>query len=339
MSTGTGVFSRRGLLGCAVAAGAAAALPGCARDTAAPQGARLLTATDVHVQNYPTVAAVRWLGEQLQQRSGGALAIKLYPAAQLGRESEAIDMARFGAIDMTRVYSGALNNAFPLTQALCLPYVFDSVAHMRRAMDEGVGAAVLRGFERRGLVGLAIYDSGARCFYNTRRPVVAPSDLAGLKIRVPVSDIFIRMLRQFGANPTPLALGEVFPGLETRMIDGAENNIRSFHSSRHFESARYWSRSDHSYAPDVLLISRASFDALSPRERGLLVELARASVPVMRSLWDESENAARTAVREAGVRFNDVDQAAFREAAAPLLAAYRRDPQIDTLYRRIRDLA
>ena len=94
---------------------------------AAAGRARMLTATDVHVKDYPTVAAVRWIGEQLERETGGRLRLRLYHSGQLGRESEAIDMARFGAIDITRVYSGALNNAFPLTQVLSLPYVFDSV--------------------------------------------------------------------------------------------------------------------------------------------------------------------------------------------------------------------
>jgi tripartite ATP-independent transporter DctP family solute receptor len=329
--------TRRRILGATLGAGLAATLSGCGRDSSTAP--RWLTATDVHVSDYPTVAAVRWIGEQLEKETGGALALRLYHSGQLGRESEAIDMARFGAIDITRVYSGALNNAFPLTQALCLPYVFDSVAHMRRAMDGGVADAVLRDFASRELVGLAVYDSGARSFYNTRRPLVEPRDLHGLKIRVPVSDIFIALLRLFGANATPLALGEVFPGMETHMIDGAENNIRSFHSSRHFEAAHYWSESAHSYAPDVLLVSRSTFDSLTPRERTLLVDLARESVKVMRTMWDDSEATARRAVRDAGVQFNEVDTAAFRAASEPLLAQYRRNPAIDTLYRRIRELA
>ena len=248
-------------------------------------------------------------------------------------------MARFGAIDITRVYAGALNNAFPLTQALCLPYVFESVAHQRHALDGEVGAKVLAGFGARGLVGLAIYDSGPRCFYNARHPIVEPRDLHGLKIRVPVSDIFIRMLRLFGANPTPLALGEVFSGMETHMIDGAENNIRSFQSSRHFEAARYWSNSAHAYAPDVLLMSKRSFDALAPGDRALVLELARESVAVMRAKWDQSEAVARRTVLASGVRFNDCDIPAFRRAAQPLLDVYHRDPAIEDLTRRIRALA
>lgn len=302
-------------------------------------GARVLTATDVHVKDYPTVQAVQWIGEQLERETGGRLRIRMYHAGQLGRESEAIDMARFGAIDITRVYTGALNNAFPLTRALCLPYVFESVDHLRHALDGDVGAQVLRGFEARGLVGLAIYDSGPRCFYNIKHPIHEPADLHGLKIRVPVSDIFIRMLRLFGANPTPLPLGEVFSGMETHMIDGAENNIRAFQSSRHFEAARYWSQSNHSYAPDVLLLSRRSYDALAPRDRDLLVELSRESVQVMRRLWAEQEEAALRTVLDSGVKFNDVDIPAFRAAAQPLLDEYHRDPAIDALLRRIRELA
>ena len=334
------MITRRNFLAGGAAALATPMLAACSRGPGGSvDGGALLTATDVHVADYPTVTAVKWIGETLQRETNGRLRLRQYHSGQLGRESEAIDMARFGAIDITRVYAGALNNAFPLTQALCLPYVFKSVAHQRAALDDGVAEAVLRGFESRDLVGLAIYDSGARCFYNTKHAIRAPADLHGLKIRVPVSDIFIRMLRLFGANPTPLSLGEVFSGLETRMIDGAENNIRSFHSSRHFEAARYWSQTNHSYAPDVLLVSQRTLDSLQRRDRDLLIDTARQSVGVMRTLWDASEAEARGAVFAAGVERNDADLSAFARASQPLLSEYRRDPAIDTLYRRIRDLA
>lgn len=300
---------------------------------------RVLTASDVHVKDYPTVEAVRWIGESLERETGGRLRLRQYHSGQLGRESEAIDMARYGVIDMTRVYSGALNNAFPLTRALCLPYVFDSVAHMRRALDGGVADMVLQGFAARGLVGLAIYDSGARCFYNTRHPIVEPAQLQGLKMRVVSSDIFIELLRVMGANPTPMSLGDTFSGMETHMIDGAENNMRSFHSSRHFEAAKYWSQSEHSYAPDVLLISARTFEALSPADQRLLRDLARASVSVMREKWDQSEGKARQAVIDAGVMTNEVDIEPFRRVTAPLREHYAGEPGIEPIHRRIRQFA
>ena len=338
----SGLSRRRLLLG----AGAACALPLVAAGRAlasavdaAADGQRILTATDVHVSDYPTVEAVRWIGQTLERETDGRLKIRLYHSGQLGREAEAIDMARYGVIDITRVFSGALNNAFPLTQALCLPYVFDSVEHLRAVLDGDVGESVLRSFETRDLVGLAIYDSGARCFYNTKHPIVAPKDLHGMKMRVAASDIFINLVRLLGANPTPMSLGETFSAMETHMIDGAENNMRSFHSSRHFEAARYWSETRHSYAPDVLVMSRASFLSLTPADRELLVRTARESVPVMRAKWDESEATARAAVLAAGVQINDADLAAFRHAAEPLLADYRERPGVGDLYRQIRELA
>lgn len=318
---------------------AAACTAGALPSLRAASGARILTATDVHVKDYPTVAAVQWIGEQLEHETGGRLRLRMYHSGQLGRESEAIDMARFGAIDITRVYSGALNNAFPLTQVLSLPYVFDSVPHLRQALDGKVGQTVLQGFAARDLVGLAIYDSGARCFYNVRRPIHTPADMHGLKFRVPASDIFMRMVRLFGGNPTPLAYGEVFSALQTHLIDGAENNLRSFHSSRQFEAARYWSQTEHSYAPDVLLMSRRSLDSLQPGDRSLLMDVSRASVAVMRKRWDESEAASRKELLSAGVQMNDCDLAAFRTAVEPLLADYHRNPEIEALYRQIRSLA
>jgi len=331
------VTSRRHFLAGLGAACASAALAPPA--FAALAGERLLTATDVHVKGYPTVAAVEWIGETMARETEGRVRLRLYHSGQLGRESDAIDMARFGAIDITRVYSGALNNAFPLTQALCLPYVFDSVPHLRRALDGEIGAEVLRGFETRDLVGLAIYDSGARCFYNTQRPLNVPADLRGLKLRVPPSDIFIQLLRSLGANPTPLAFGAVYSALETRLIDGAENNIRSFHSSRHFEAAGYWSQTEHSYAPDVLLVSRRSFESLRPDDRERLLDAARRSVAIMRTAWDASEDAAREAVIAHGVSINQADMPAFQEAAEPLLRQYLQQPALASLHRRIRDLA
>ena len=168
---------------------------------------------------------------------------------------------------------------------------------------------------------------------------MVPQDLHGLKMRVAASDIFINLVRLLGANPTPMSLGETFSAMETHMIDGAENNMRSFHSSRHFEAARYWSETRHSYAPDVLVMSRASFLSLSPADRELLVRTARESVPVMRAKWDESEATARAAVLAAGVQINDADLAAFRHAAEPLLADYRERPGVGDLYRQIRELA
>jgi tripartite ATP-independent transporter DctP family solute receptor len=299
----------------------------------------LMTAADVHVDGYPTVQAVRWMSERIAAQTDGRLRIRVYHAGQLGRESDTVDLTRFGALDITRVNFASLNNAFPATRVFALPYVFESVEHMRRAADGKPGATVLQQFARRELVGLAIYDAGSRSFYNVRRPVHEPHDLHGLKIRVPPSDIFIATITAFGGNPTPLPFGEVYSAMQTHLIEGAENNWRSFFTSRQFEVARYWSQSDHSYAPEALLLSRRTYDALSRRDREIVVEAARASVPYMRTLWDKMEAESRDLVLAAGVKANDVDLPAFRTAAAPIHERYLADGSLRELFDGIRGLA
>jgi tripartite ATP-independent transporter DctP family solute receptor len=295
-----------------------------------------LTAADVHVDGYPTVEAVRWMSREIERETDGRLRIRVYHAGQLGRENDTVDLARFGAIDITRVNFAALNNAFPITQIFSLPYVFNSTEHMRRTVDGAPGQQVLKGFERRGLVGLALYDSGARCFYNTHRPIHEPHDLHGLKIRVPPSDMFIGMIKTLGANPTSLSFGEVFSTLQTRLIDGAENNWRSFHTSRQFEVARYWAATEHSYSPEALLISRRRFESLSPREQELFRTVAQRSVPYMRALWDKAEAESREAVIKAGVKASEVNRPAFQRAAEPLVAKYLENQGLRQLYDEIR---
>lgn len=299
----------------------------------------LLTAADVHVDGYPTVQAVRWMSERIAARTHGRLRIRVYHAGQLGREGDTVDLARFGALDITRVNFAPLNNAFPSTRVFSLPYVFESVEHMRRAADGKPGAAVLQEFARRELVGLAIYDAGSRSFYNVRRPIREPHDLHGLKVRVPPSDVFIATIAALGGNPTPLPFGEVYSAMQTHLIEGAENNWRTFHTSRQFEVAHYWSQSDHSYSPEALLMSRRTYAALSSQDREIVVEAARESVPYMRTLWDKMEAESRAFVLAAGVTANDVDLPAFRKVSAAIHERYLVDRSLREIFDGIRGLA
>jgi tripartite ATP-independent transporter DctP family solute receptor len=325
-------LTRRAFLG----GGALLCLGAVAR---AQDSTQILTATDVHVSDYPTVQALRWIGDTLAGETGGRIRLRIYHSGQLGREGDAINMVRFGALDITRVNMAVLNNPFPPTQILSLPYVFKDESHMRRALDGAPGREIASDFERRDLVCLGYYDSGTRNLYNTRRAISAPRDLRGLKIRVPPSDIFMQLLRSFDANATPLPYGEVFSALQTHLIDGAENNWQTFHTTRQFEVAKFIARTGHSYSPEALLMSRRTLDGLSKADRGLLLDIAQRSVPYMRSLWDKAEAASRDYVLGKGVRESDVDLDAFRAAAAPLLAAYRRDERLNALYIRIQELA
>ncbi|WP_439476863.1 TRAP transporter substrate-binding protein [Brevundimonas sp.] len=305
----------------------------------ATNGQTVFSAVDVHPSDFPTVTAVKWMGEELGRLTAGRLGIRQFPSGQLGNEDDSIGLARFQAVDMCRVAVAALNNAFPETRLLALPYVFRSVPHVRAVVDGEIGTELLNVFEGRGLIGLAYYDAAPRCFYNVRRPVTEPGEMRGLKMRAPQSDIFLDSIRAMGANPTPLTFGAVFSSLQTHLIDGAENNWPAYQSSRQFEVAPFWSQTEHSFSPDALLMSKASFDALTPADRELVRDVARRSVQVMRIDWDKREADARTAVIAAGVQVAEVDKAAFAATVRPVLDKYLAEPRLRALHERIAAVA
>jgi len=324
------MISRRALLGsgAVAAAGAGVAL-------ASTHAGATITAVDVHPRDYPTVEAVHWMGEEIARETNGRIAFRQYPSGQLGTETDTVNLARFHVLDIARVYLGAVNNMFPATQPLALPYIFRDEGHMRRVCDGDIGHDILQAFERRGLIGLAFYDSGFRSMYNARHPIHTPGDMRDLKVRVPRADIFIRTLEAMGANPTPIPFGEVFTGLQTHLIDAAENNWATFQSTRQYEVARYWSQTDHCGAPEALLMSKARYDALAPADRDLIRAKARESVPIMRALWDQKQATARQTVLDAGVHYNQADIEAFRRAVEPMKRRYMADDAIATTVRRI----
>ena len=297
----------------AVVAGAAAlGLAGCGR------GRSTLFGTDTHPADYPTVRAFRHFGDLVEQRSGGRLRVKLFPGGQLGAERDTLEITSFGGLDFNRVNLAPLNSIEPLTTVFSLPFLFESEEHLRRALDGAPGEAVLASLAPHDMIGLCFYDSGARSFYNVKRPILTPGDMRGLKIRVQNSDLYVAMIRALGADATPMDLGEVYQGLVQGVVDGAENNWPSYQSGRHYEVAPFFSLTRHVMAPEVLLMSKRSWDDLSPSDQAMVKDSARESVPYMRRLWDARVEAAKTALVADGVKVNAVDPAPFRERMLPV---------------------
>lgn len=314
--------SRRGFLAGGAALAASLSLGGCAGNSRS-----VLFGTDTHPADYPTVRAFRHFGDLIEQRSGGRLVLKLFPGGQLGAERDTLEITSFGGLDFNRVNLAPLNSIEPLTTIPSLPFLFESVEHMRRALDGPPGRQVLASLERHGLIGLAFYDSGARSFYNTKRAITRPEDMHGLKIRVQNSDLFVSMVRALGADATPMDLGEVYQGLVQGVVDGAENNWPSYQSGRHYEAAPFYSLTEHVMAPEVLLMSKTSWDDLDDADRRIVAQSASDSVPFMRRLWDARVSEAEAALTAAGVRVNEVGPEPFRARMRPVWEAYVKTPE------------
>lgn len=302
-------LSRRHVL----AGGAALGLVGCGE-----RQRQTLFGTDTHPSDYPTVRAFRHFGDLLEQRTGGRLKLNLFPGGQLGAERDTLEITSFGGLDFNRVNLAPLNSIEPLTLIPSLPFLFDDEAHLRRAMDGEPGRRILDSLTPHGLIGLCFYDSGARSFYNTKRPIQRPEDMRGLKVRVQNSDLFVGMIRSLGADATPMDLGEVYQGLVQGVVDGAENNWPSYESGRHYEVARYYSLTNHVLSPEVLLMSKTRWDKLTAQEQAIVRSSAQDSVPFMRKLWDARVAEAKATVTASGVKVNEVDPEPFRAAMRPV---------------------
>ncbi len=315
----------------------AGALLALAAPLASPQDAIRLRAADVQEAGYPTVRGMEAMAERLYRETAGRIRMKIYPGAQLGDERDMLEMAIFGGIDISRTSIAPLNSIAPETSVYSLPFLFRSTEHMRRVLDGPIGDEVLAALEPHGLIGLAYYDAGARSMYNRLRPIHSPADIRGMKVRVMNSEVFVDMISTLGGNATPMGFGQVYESLALGTVEAAENNWPSYESSRHFEVAPYYSVIQHVMVPEVLLMSRYRWRKLSPEDRALLRRAARASVPVMRELWDARVKSSRNAMVAAGVEVVDnIDKQPFMDAMRPLYDQYLKDPALKDLVESIR---
>jgi tripartite ATP-independent transporter DctP family solute receptor len=295
-----------------------------------------LKSSDTHPDGYPTVEAVKVMGEKLKAATNGRICIEVFHSAQLGEEKDTIEQTKFGVIDLNRVSMGPFNNIIEETKVVSLPYIFRSTDHAHRVMDGPVGEEILAAFEPHGFVGLAYYDGGSRSFYNSQKPITSIDDMKGMKVRVMQSDVFVDMMTALGANATPLPYGEVYSSIQTGVIDGAENNWPSFESSGHFEVAKYYTLDQHLIVPEVLVMSKASFDKLSPEDQAAVRQAAKDSVAANRELWAAREKESEAKVRAAGVEIIDnIDKTPFIEAMVPVYEKHANTPKLKELVERI----
>lgn len=292
---------------------------------------------DIHPDGYPTVDAVKFMSDRVKQLTNGKHSIKVFNNSALGNEKDTIEQTKIGALAMVRVNIAPMNNICAATQVPTMPFLFRSKEHMRAVLDGPIGEEILKSCEPQGFIGLAYYDSGARSLYTAKKPVRTLADAKGLKIRVQQSDLWVSLLEAMGANATPMPFGEVYTALKTGLVDGAENNYPSFESSRHFEVAKYFSLTEHSMAPEMLLFSKRVWDKLSAEEQAALRQAAKESVPYMRRLWDEREAKSLATVKAGGAEIITVDKASFQAAMKPVYDKFITDAKLKDLVKRVQD--
>lgn len=285
--------------------------------------------------NHSVHKAMVYMAERVHEKSGGAMRVDVYSNAQLGSERELLELLQIGSIGMTKASAAVLESFMPAMSVVNLPYVFRSKEHSRSVLEGEVGQELLNSGTGYWLQGLCFYDAGSRSFYSKAKPILKPEDLAGMNVRVQASPSAIQMIKLLGGAATPIPFGELYTALQQGVVDAAENNPPSFYLTRHYEVCPYYSINEHTFVPDVLLVSTHTWNDLNEQQQRWLRESALESSAYQRQLWEESEAEALRAVKAAGVEVVFPDKTPFIERVKPMLDEFAADAYRKSLIDRI----
>ncbi|MER2103223.1 TRAP transporter substrate-binding protein [Pseudomonas atacamensis] len=301
----------------------AAALPLMFTFAGAAQAEMKLKFADIHPAGYPTVVAEENMGKALTKETNGELTFQYFPGGVLGSEKEVIEQMQVGAVQLSRVSLGIVGPVVPDVNVFNMPFIFRDQQHMRNVIDGQVGDEILDKITNSefGLVALAWMDGGTRNIY-TKKPVRKLEDLKGMKIRVQGNPMFIDMMNAMGGNGIAMDTGEIFSALQTGVIDGAENNPPTLLEHNHFQNAKFYSLTGHLILPEPIVMSKITWEKLTPDQQQLVKKAAKAAQAEERVLWDKKSAASEEKLKAAGVEFIEVDKKPFYDATAPVREKY-----------------
>jgi tripartite ATP-independent transporter DctP family solute receptor len=286
-----------------------------------------------HPAEHPTTDALNVFAEELNKKTNGQVEVKVYPAAQLGEETEVIEQAQQGILEFVRVSAGNMSGFAPKMDIFSVPYLFRDADHYWKVLNGEIGQEIFKDLESKQLKGIVYYDGGARSFYNRVKPIQKPEDLKGMKIRVMPSEVMLKTIEAFKAQPTTTSFSEVYSALQTGVIDGAENSPISLLTMKHFEVAPYFSLDEHMRIPDMLVMSLKKWNEMPPEIQKAIIDAAKVSQEYQLKAWADYEKKTMDELKAKGEKINTVDQAAFSEVVKPLIEQLK--PKFDGLIEKI----
>ena len=302
-------------------------------------GVRVFRMADNQVDGYPTVLGNLAMAEYIYRETNGRIRIDVFNNAVLGEERATLEQTQTGAIHFIRISLTLLAAANPRANAFAMPFLFRDSEHLFRVLDGPLGQEMLESFQPQRLLGLAWYDAGFRSIYNSVREIRTPADLAGLRIRTQESALMMDMMRMLGAQPVPMAFGEVYTAIQNRVIDGAENNWPSFITTAHYEVARFKTVNRHMTSPCLVLVNTGVWNSFSPEEQAIVRRGAAEGARVARAAWIEADRRYEARARAAGVTITELTPAEFQLFVDALMPLYEQPEyaQFADIIRQVRE--
>lgn len=293
--------------------------------------AKTLKVGHVLAADHPVQKGLQHFAKLVDEGTKGSLTIRIYPNGQLGAQQELIERMQSGLADMAMANVSSMEAFSPLYGVFTQPYLFTGRDHAWTVLSGDIGKEILESSSANGIKGLAWFDNGTRSLYCTKA-IHAPADLAGLKVRVQSSPTTIEMVDRFGGAPTPIPWGELYTALQQGVVDCAENNITALTLAKHGEVTKFYSLTEHSQVPDVLVMSAKVFDGLTPEEQKVVEDAAADTMRYFWDLWGAELDKAAVDAKAMGVDIIPVDKKAFSDLVAPMhAAAAEKNPEIGKL--------
>jgi tripartite ATP-independent transporter DctP family solute receptor len=296
---------RRTLLVAALAAGAASAWA---------QPALKLTLGHGAAPGNPRHEAALKFGEIVKAKTNGRIEVQVAPSAQLGDDAAMVTALRTGALDLSANSQGAVSTVVPEYAAFGMPFLFSGLSQAWKVMDGPVGRELADKSQEKGLVVLGFWDNGIRHMSNSKRPLVKPEDLKGLKMRTPPDAVTVDIMQALGAEAQQIKFAELYVALQQGVVDGQENPLMNIHASKLYEVQKFITLTAHKYEMTPFLMSKRTWDKLSAEDRKVVQEAAADATALQRRLSQESDEKLVAELKAKGVRVDVADKAAFEKA-------------------------
>jgi tripartite ATP-independent transporter DctP family solute receptor len=283
----------------------------------------------------PRHVAAQFFAKRVDELSAGRLKISVGGNAQFGDDVEMLTALRLGTLDMSLNAQGPLANIVPEVGVLSLPFMFKDSPSAWKVLDGPVGEELAAKADGKQLVVLAYWDNGIRHITNNVRPITAPADLKGLKIRVPSDPVAIETFTALGASPTPMAFSELYLALQQGVVDGQENPLMNIFYSKFQEVQKFLSLSSHKYEMTPFLMSKVTWTSLSAEDRKVIKQAALEARDHQRELTTQADRELRQKLEAAGMKINDVDIEPFRAATKGVFEKWQSGPHGELVKRLI----
>jgi TRAP-type transport system periplasmic protein len=245
---------------------------------------------------------------------GSKAKVIVYGSSQLGGDKEMIQKLKLGTLDMA-VPSTVMSSEVDLLGIFEMPYIVKDRAHMGRIEREIFWPKIEPEVEKKGLKVLAVWENGVRHITNSKRPIKAPADLQGIKLRVPEGKWRVKMFQAYGANPSPMKFSELFTALQTGVMDGQENPFTQIYSAKLQEVQKFMSLSGHVYTPAYLTVGSKRWESLPADVRKTLEDTAKETQAYVYETAAKDDEDLLGKLKQAGMQVNDVDKDAFVAAS------------------------